>query len=64
MYNLTHIYNHNEKINNKRLKLGQNRRDQLRTLFANSSTYIVEILVIFGEKNEHHHHKDKFIMLN
>ncbi len=33
-----------EEINNKRLKLGQNRRDHLRGLFSNSSAYIVEFL--------------------
>jgi transportin-3 len=33
-----------EEINNKRLKLGQNRRDQLRTIFSQSSGYIVEFL--------------------
>lgn len=33
-----------EEINNKRLKLGQNRRDQLRTIFSNSSNYIVQFL--------------------
>jgi transportin-3 len=33
-----------EEINNKRLKLGQNRRDQLKTLFTNSSTCIIQFL--------------------
>lgn len=33
-----------EEINNKRLKLGQNRRDQLKTIFSQSSSYIVQFL--------------------
>ncbi len=33
-----------EEINNKRLKLGQNRRDQLRSIFSNSSSYIIQFL--------------------
>ena len=33
-----------EEINNKRLKLGQNRRDQLKNIFSNSSGYIIEFL--------------------
>ena len=33
-----------EEINNKRLKLGQNRRDHLKNLFSNSSGYIIEFL--------------------
>jgi len=33
-----------EEINNKRLKLGQNRRDQLKTIFTNSSSYIIQFL--------------------
>ncbi|CAF0896059.1 unnamed protein product [Brachionus calyciflorus] len=33
-----------EEISNKRLKLGQNRRDQLRTLFSNSSPFLIEYL--------------------
>jgi transportin-3 len=33
-----------EEINNKRLKLGQNRRDQLKGIFSNSSGYIIEFL--------------------
>ena len=33
-----------EEINNKRLKLGQNRRDHLKHLFSNSSGYILEFL--------------------
>jgi transportin-3 len=33
-----------EEINNKRLKLGQNRRDQLRFIFKNSSLYIIQFL--------------------
>jgi transportin-3 len=32
------------KINNKRLRLGQNRRDHLKVLFSNSSAYIIEFL--------------------
>ncbi len=32
------------KINNKRLRLGQNRREHLRNLFSNSSAYIIEFL--------------------
>ena len=33
-----------EEINNKRLKLGQNRRDQLKKVFSNSSAYIIQFL--------------------
>lgn len=33
-----------EEINNKRLKLGQNRRDELKTIFNNSSSYIIQFL--------------------
>ncbi len=33
-----------EEINNKRLKLGQNRRDQLKCLFKQSSIYILQFL--------------------
>jgi len=33
-----------EEINNKRLKLGQNRRDQLKSLFTNSSAHIIQFL--------------------
>jgi len=33
-----------EEINNKRLKLGQNRRDQLRIIFKQSSIYITQFL--------------------
>ena len=33
-----------EEINNKRLKLGQNRRDQLKTVFSQSSSYIIQFL--------------------
>jgi transportin-3 len=33
-----------EEINNKRLKLGQNRRDQLKSIFKQSSIYIMQFL--------------------
>lgn len=33
-----------EEINNKRLKLGKNRRDFMRDMFANSANYIIEFL--------------------
>lgn len=33
-----------EEISNKRLKLGQNRRDQLKSLFSNSSPFLIEYL--------------------
>lgn len=33
-----------EEINNKRLKLGQNRRDQLKCIFKQSSIYIIQFL--------------------
>lgn len=33
-----------EEINNKRLKLGQNRRDQLKAIFSQSSSYIIQFL--------------------
>lgn len=33
-----------EEINNKRLKLGQNRRDQLKCIFKESSVYIMQFL--------------------
>jgi hypothetical protein len=35
-----------KKINNKRLKLGKNRRDAMKDGFSMSSNYIVELLVI------------------
>ena len=35
-----------EEINNKRLKLGQNRRDQLKSIFKQSSFYIIQFLEV------------------